>query len=200
MPLQIVNKIDERKLAYALLSIMTETTDHLCIITKGIKEKELLNSIVEKFMRILNTHQHELKKIRIPNIIIVSEDEYYDHWEEYSKYRLIFVDDSYLKWSILDNFHKYLRDIIKKQKTIDIVFEDIINMLTLIDFLCSNVDLKPPAIQPKKMDKKKRKEYMEKRKKAERKLLSFFIEKLGDRKKAELALKILLYTARKIYM
>ena len=193
-----LNVVGDRKLAYVLLSMITEMTD-LCIITQNNDEREAIKSVIGKFLEVLGPYMGKLKRVRIPKALVVTEDEYYDHWEEYSGMRLIFLEDSHLKWSILDDFSKYLKDIAKRHDTQEFIYLDLINMITLVDFLCSSVDLKPLTIELEIEVKKKRKEYIEKRKKAEGRLISFFMEKLKDKKKAELAFRILLHVAKKIY-
>ncbi len=194
----MVSTLRDRELALVLVSLISEMTD-LCIVARNEGEKMALNDVLREFYNAIGPYRGSLKKIRIPRTIVLTDEEYYRDWEKYSGWRLIFLEDSRLRWSILDIFSKYLREAAKKSNTKGYVYLDITKLVTLIDFLCSSVDLRPLIVELEIEDKKKRKEYMEKKKRAEERILSFFQEKLKDKRKAELAYRMLLYVAKRIY-
>jgi len=198
MSSNILSKIGHRKLTYALLSVVVEMQDNICIIAENKDESEVLNTIMREFLGFLSDYGKRFRKIKIPKVTVIPLDEYYENWEKYADSRLVFMEDSNFRWSLLDDFSKYLKGIVKKHGDARRVYDYIAKMLILVDFLCYNMDIRLLAIEPKVEDRKKLQEYREKKKKAEERILSFFMQRLPDRKSAQLAFKILEYIAKKM--
>ncbi|MEX0567855.1 MAG: hypothetical protein Q6363_001680 [Candidatus Njordarchaeota archaeon] len=190
----LINTVGDQNLAYVLLSLITEIKkDNLCIIAENEVQKEALEIIVKDFLDILSIYKDKLKKIKIPNILIVTVDEYYDKWEDYSGYRLVFLEDSNLKWSALSILSKYLKDTFKKYKSLEFVYQDLSNIIVLVDSLLSKADLDILSMDLENKDEKKKRENIEKN------FFSYFLENLKNKAKVTLATKILLYIAEKMY-
>lgn len=190
-----MKSLDRRKISYLLLSLITER-NNLCIIVKDEHEKNAVESIIDTFLYEIDMHKYKLKILRAPNVTVLTEEAYYEKWEDYSEYRLIFLEDSRLKWSLLDAFAKYIEETIKKHAPLEALCSDIVSIILVADYACSSADLKLLVVEPKIEDKKKRKEYLEKRKKAMERVFSFFVSRLVDRRKAELAFKLSLHIAK----
>jgi len=190
----LINTVGDQNLAYVLLSLITEIKkDNLCIIAENEVQKEALEIIVKDFLDILSIYKDKLKKIKIPNVLIVTVDEYYDKWEDYSGYRLVFLEDSNLKWSALSILSKYLKDTFKKYKSLEFIYQDLSNIIVLVDSLLSKADLDILSMDLENKDEKKKRENIEK------KFSSYFLENLKNKAKVTLATKILLYIAEKMY-
>ena len=190
----LINTVGDQNLAYVLLSLITEIKkDNLCIIAENEVQKEALEIIVKDFLDILSIYKDKLKKIKIPSILIVTVDEYYDKWEDYSGYRLVFLEDSNLKWSALSILSKYLKDTFKKYKSLEFIYQDLSNIIVLVDSLLSKADLDILSMDLENKDEKKKRENIEK------KFSSYFLENLKNKAKVTLATKILLYIAEKMY-
>lgn len=192
-----MKSLGRRRISYLLLSLITER-DNLCIIVKDEHEKDAVESIIETLLYEIDTHKYKFRILRIPNVTVLTEEAYYEKWEDFSEYRLIFLEDSRLKWSLLDAFAKYVEETIKKHGSLEALCSSMVNIALVVDFACSSVDLKPLVVELEIKDKRKRKEYLERKKKAVERVFSFFVDRLADKRKAELAFGLSLYLAKNL--
>ena len=122
-PLKVLG---DRKLAYILLSLLLEPQDFYLVVSS--KEKDAVLAVLEKLKELSEPYKNSLI-IKIKNVDVLDEEEYYRNWRNYSGKRVLLLEDYNLKWDLLDEFSKYIKDSIKRKLGLEVIIADILSII-----------------------------------------------------------------------
>lgn len=88
--LEFTRRLTNRGVAYAIISLIVERGE-ITIIAPSEEDKELLSILLEDIKNNFDLRISPTSDIKLANFEVITLDEYYKNWKQYSGRRLIFV-------------------------------------------------------------------------------------------------------------
>lgn len=105
----VISRITPRGLSYAILSLIIEREDPVYIIVEDDDEKEVIKDILGELRDTFQARRSVASSINMRNFVVLTEEEYYLHWEDYAGKRLVFaVRDRNLKAPPMDKLAAFI--------------------------------------------------------------------------------------------